>query len=209
MQTFLKSGAHTLMKVAIGLCCLMLAPALVHAQIEDSDGATLETVITEVKRALKEAQSNNVPGFPRLKTATISLNTVVTKEAGGKISFLIFSIGSKKQTESASTLALTLAPPPTTSPTGSQAVNPENLRIALARAINLSKQAILQSDQDPTGENLPRLVLNGVKIELKFAVSRKKNAGVDLTELLPIGIEGEGKIDRSKIHTIELVFSNT
>src|SRR5258706_6087214 len=55
-----------------------------------ADGARLEAVVDAVREALNEAQTNNVSGFPALKSVTIKLQTVASRSVGGQVQFLVF-----------------------------------------------------------------------------------------------------------------------
>lgn len=192
-------------KLAALFCAVVVTIALSSTQIkaqENQDGAALEAVVHVLKEAIKEAQSNNISGFPPLKKATMDFNTLVHKDAGGKISFLIFSLGTKKETDQASKLSLELQPPPTT---GAVASTADSLSKMLAKSINLAKIAVLAANNDPTN-SLPKLSTRTVTIEVKFAVSHKNEGGIKIVDLLPVGIEAGGKIDKTKIHTLSLVF---
>ena len=90
---------------AVGCATAATAPAPGGAE-----GARLEAVIEAVRGALVEAQANDVPGFPPLKSVTIKLQTTTARSAGGGVDFLVFSAGSRVTSESVSTLELEMAP---------------------------------------------------------------------------------------------------
>ena len=163
-----------------------------------ADGARLEAVIDAVREALNEAQSNNVPGFPPLKSVTIKLQTMASRVAGGQIQFFVFAIGTKYSSETASTLELEMEPPPTKS---IETIAPgAAVREALAQALNLAKVGVLRASGGK-----PPLVMKNISIDLKFTVEVSGSAGANVT-LAPLGIEGTGKISREKVHTVSLVF---
>ena len=163
-----------------------------------ADGARLEAVIDSVRQALNEAQANNVPGFPPLKSVTIKLQTVASRSAGGQLQFLVFSLGTRYTSDAASTLELEMVPPRTRE-AESLLPGPE-IKEALAQAINLAKAGVVKAS---TGS--PPLVMKNVSIDLRFAVEVAGSAGATVT-LVPLGIEGSGKISREKVHTVSLVF---
>src|SRR5438477_12952474 len=66
-----------------------------------ADGAPLEAVIDAVREALNEAQTNNVAGFPALKSVTIKLQTVASRSVGGQVQFLVFSLGTRYTADAA------------------------------------------------------------------------------------------------------------
>lgn len=165
------------------------------------EGVEVQAVVSVIRESLVEAQSNNVPGFPALTSALITFKTTVTKGAGGKINFLIFTIGAKHERETASTLTLQMAPPTTKSAGDlSSATNTEKLKQLLARAINSAKAGVI----DANGGS-PRLETNKIEIEIEFAVSTSGEGGLKV-ELLPLGFEGTGKLASSKIHSLKLTF---
>ncbi len=179
----------------VAAACQTSAPAAGDGAAE---GARLEAVIDAVREALNEAQSNNVPGFPPLKSVTIKLQTVASRAAGGQIQFLVFAVGTRYSSEATSTLELEMEPPPTRS---IESVLPgATVKEALAQAINLAKVGVLKASSGK-----PPLLMKNISIDLKFAVEVSGSAGANVT-LAPLGVEGTGKISREKVHTVSLVF---
>jgi hypothetical protein len=169
------------------------------------DGAEIASVIDAVRDALVQAQTNNVPGFPPLKSVTVLLKTIASKEAGGKITFLVFSIGTKYKGETATALKFVLQPPATKSAAQlSSAVDPAKVTAALAQAINLAKAGILNGNVKE-----PKLDLTSVDIDLSFTVALSGSTGVTVKNILPVGLEGQGGVDRNRVHSITLKFSST
>jgi hypothetical protein len=162
------------------------------------DGARLEAVIDSVRESLNEAQANNVPGFPPLKSVTIKLQTVASRSAGGQVQFLVFSLGTRYTSDAASTVELEMVAPKTSEKESVAAG--ADLKEALAQAINLAKAGVLKASKGS-----PPLVMKKIAIDLKFAVEIQGSGGAAVT-LVPIGIEGSGKISREKVHTVSLVF---
>jgi hypothetical protein len=181
--------------VGLAGCAATTAPAGGGA-----DGARLESVIDSVRESLNEAQTNNAPGFPPLKSVTIKLQTVASRSAGGQIQFLVFSLGTRYTSDVASTVELEMVPPKT-SERESVVAGPE-LKEALAQAINLAKVGVLKASKGS-----PPLVMKNISIDLKFAVEGQGSGGAAVT-LVPLGIEGSGKISREKVHTVSLVFGH-
>ena len=175
--------------------CQTAAPT---AGVGGAEGARLEAVIDAVREALNEAQSNNVPGFPPLKSVTIKLQTTAARSAGGEIQFLVFAVGTKYSAETASTLELEMEPPPTRSV---ESIAPgAAVKEALAQAITLAKAGVLKASGGK-----PPLLMKTISIDLKFAVEVSGSAGANVT-LAPLGVEGTGKISREKVQTVSLVF---
>jgi hypothetical protein len=51
----------------------------------------------------------------------------------------------------------------------------------------------------------PPLLMKKISIDLKFGVETQGSGGATVT-LLPLGIEGSGRISREKVQTVSLVF---
>jgi hypothetical protein len=164
------------------------------------DGARLEAVVDSVRVALNEAQTNNVPGFPPLKSVTIKLQTLASRSVGGQVQFLVFSLGTRYSTDAASTMELEMVPPKTTE--RESALAGPDLKEALAQAITLAKVGVLRASKGS-----PPLVMKNISIEVKFAVELQGSGGATVT-LVPLGIEGSGRISRQKIQTVTLVFGH-
>jgi len=169
--------------------------------VEDDDGAEMDAVVGAIREALAQSQSVKVENFPSLSGAKLELNTVVTKQAGGKIKFLIFSFGKTKSTESASTVTVELSAPKA-SGTPSSTIDTSKITRALALAIIEAKQSFVAAAKID-----PRLTQSRVTLAFKFHVKTSTNAGVTLTDILPVGLEGSGDITKAQIHTITLIFS--
>lgn len=166
----------------------------------EPEGVDLGPVVKAIEESLTEAQANNVSGFPELTKAVIELSSTVAKEGEGKLKFLIFSIGGSRGKERSSTLTLELKPPATTNKVTPQSVDIAQLRQALAKAINVAKVSFVQSN---VGKQLKT---KSVEMEVKFAVKKSVKAGVETAELLPIGIEAGGKIEKEEVHSVKLTF---
>ena len=163
-----------------------------------ADGARLEAVIDAVRESLNEAQTNNVAGFPPLKSVTIKLQTVVSRSVGGQVQFLVFSLGTRYTSDTASTVELEMVPPKTRE-VESLTVGPD-LKEALAQAINLAKAGVLKASKGS-----PPLAMKSISIDLKVAVEVQGSAGATVT-LVPLGLDASGRISREKVHTVSLVF---
>jgi hypothetical protein len=195
-KTALRAGLVTV-AVCVGLagCAGTGAPGSGGA-----DGARLEAVVDAVREALNEAQTNNVSGFPALKSVTIKLQTVASRSVGGQVQFLVFSLGTRYTSDAASTVELEMVPPKTSERELIAAV--PQLKDALAQAINLAKVGVLKASKGS-----PPLVMKNISIDVKFAVEAQGSGGATVT-LVPLGIEGSGRISRQKIQTVSLVFGH-
>jgi hypothetical protein len=163
-----------------------------------NDGARLESVIDSVREALNEAQTNNVPGFPPLKSVTLKLQTIASRSAGGQVQFLVFSLGTRYASDAASTVELEMVPPKTRE--AESLIAGPDLKEALAQAINLAKVGVMKASKGS-----PPLVMKNISIDLKFAVETQASGGATVT-LVPVGIDASGRISREKAHTVSLVF---
>lgn len=137
-------------------------------------------------------------GFPPLKSVTIKLQTVASRSAGGQVQFLVFSLGTRYTSNATSTVELEMVPPKTREAESLMA-GPD-LKESLAQAINVAKAGVLKASK-----GAPPLVMKNISIDLKFAVVVQGSGGATVT-LMPLGIEGSGKISREKFHTVSLVF---
>jgi hypothetical protein len=163
----------------------------------EADGAELEAVMEAIQQALSEAETQDVPGFPPLKSVTVKLQTEANRSVGGEISLYVFAVGSTYSAESASTLELKMRPPEAL-PKG---VRPAELRQALARAIHLAKVGVAKA-----GAGTPPFVMTDIEIDLKFSVEVGGSAGAKVS-LVPLGAEAGGKLNRNQVHTITLAFA--
>jgi hypothetical protein len=195
------AGVFTLTLLCPASAAAPITPrAAVQEEMLPEEGAEMEAVINAIRVGIVEAQRNNVAGFPNVKSIEITLNTVAAKSTGGKLSFWIFTIGSKKTYETSSAVKVAMMPPPKKDAAGGPAAPVDNVATALGRAINLAKHAFITGNSDE-----PKIQFNSAEIEIKFTVKKEGSVGGKV-EILPLGFEGESKIDKSKIHTLKLVF---
>jgi hypothetical protein len=194
MRTDLRAGLAAL-ALCVGLagCAGTAAPGGGQAE-----GARLEAVVDSVRAALNEAQANNVSGFPALKSVTIKLQTVASRSVGGQVQFVVFTLGTRYTADAASTVELEMVPPKTSD--RESVLGGPDLKDALAQAINLAKVGVLKASQGS-----PPLLMKKISIDLKFGVETQGSGGATVT-LLPLGIEGSGRISREKVQTVSLVF---
>jgi hypothetical protein len=185
-----------LLPLLIGvLSCATSAPPDAPA---GADGAELESVVDAIQQSLSEAQTQDVAGFPPLKTVTVKLQTEASRSVGGEIGLYVFAIGSTYSAESASTLELKMKPPE--GPPGKGVLPAGDLKQALARAIYLAKVGVARAAQ-----GTPPFVMTDIEIDLKFAVEVEGSAGAKV-KLVPLGAEAGGKLGRNQVHSITLDF---
>lgn len=162
------------------------------------DGAELEAVMDAIQASLSEAQTQDVAGFPPLKSVAVKLQTEASRSAGGEIGLYVFSVGSRYTAETASTLELKMRPPEALPE--KPILPPRDLKQALARSIHLAKIGVAKAAQ-----GTPPFVMTNIEIDLKFAVELGGTAGAKVT-LVPLGAEAGGKLNRNQVHTISLAF---
>jgi len=192
------------------LCALTLSSTLACATSSstpapssgsvDREGAELTSVMASIREALVEAQTHDVPGFPPLKSITLKLQTTVSRTAGGEIRYLVFSIDSTSGVDTASTLELEMRPP--ASRAAETLLPAASLKETLAKAIHLAKIGVLEASKGDAP-----LVMRKIDIDLKFVVQVEGSAGGGV-KLLPLGIEGTGRISKEKVHSVSLTFSS-
>jgi hypothetical protein len=165
----------------------------------------IEEVIKAVGEALKEAQDNNVPGFPPLKSVEITLSVVESKEGGAKFKILVFSIGGGISGEYASTITLKMQPPTTKQGSPASAVDKKKYKMALASALNVSKAGVISAK-----EALPQLITSNVEIEVAFTVKGDAEGGISIEPIgladISAGLGLSGKLSKSQVHKMKLVF---
>ena len=188
---------RTFLRAAFALAVLTLA-CTTGAPTAPQEGAQLDAVIDAVRQALNEAETHEVPGFPPLKTVTIRLQTSASRTAGGEMRYLVFSLGTRYETESASTIELEMKPPEKRA--GEGILPAEDLKEALAQAIHLAKVGVVKASG-----GTPPLLMKKISIDLKFAVQVEGSAGGGV-RIVPLGIGATGRISREKIHTVSLTF---
>ncbi|MGE5277379.1 MAG: trypco2 family protein [Acidobacteriota bacterium] len=176
------------------LACATSAPPAAPSP----EGAELEAVMEAIQSSLSEAQTQQIAGFPPLKTVTVKLQTEASRSAGGEIALYVFSVGSRYTAETASTLELKMKPPE--GRPEKEILSPGDLKQALARAIGLAKVGVARAAQ-----GTPPFRMTDIEIDLKFAVEVTGSAGAKV-RLVPLGAEASGKLNRNQVHSITLVF---
>jgi hypothetical protein len=135
-------GINPQVRVAgIGVaCCAMLlflfAPCIASAKNLPKPGVDdkveLSLVVKAIEDSLTEAALHPVPNFPRLKSVTVSVNTTVSKNLGGKLTLYVFNIGAAGTIDNTSSLTFQMKPPPPPPPGYTpQSVNPEDIKNVL------------------------------------------------------------------------------
>ena len=192
-------------RVALALV-LFLSPLVVVGQDKNSsqnsnNTVTIQAVVSQVKEALSNVQTKlTAKQLPPLKSVKLTLQTVATSKAGGKISFWVITIGGSVQKEASQEVVLELVPPKPGKPVNSSA---ETFTNALEDSILEAAQGVQGADQG----SLP-LELQNLTVTLGFTVTAEGAAGAKLT-LTPVTLGISGQKDRKVVHRLEVAYSNT
>lgn len=96
----------------VGLLISLGLPKMVETAQPQLLEATVGEVLTEVQKAMVDTQTRLAKGsLPQLESVVLSLQSIVTKQVGGQIKFLIFSFGRKWEKERSQLVELKLVPP--------------------------------------------------------------------------------------------------
>jgi NTP-dependent ternary system trypsin peptidase co-occuring protein len=165
------------------------------AALEEKKGPVIARVLSEVQRAVQNAQIRTAGSdFPQLDAVTLTLQTVIVKAGGFKIRFLVFSFGKTWDQERSHEMVLTLKP---TKPAGASVRTlADGLEDAIVDAAEGVKDAL-------TGT--PPLSLQTFKASVSFVVIDDASGGADFT-IEPITIELKGNLKNKAIHKIDLSF---
>lgn len=163
----------------------------------------LALVVKAIEDALELSQQNPVAGFPPLQSVTVKVQTTVSKDAGGKVTILVFNIGGKYGIQNSVSMTLELKPPPAKGPgIAPSSVNVEDIRDALAKQIQAAKLGYLSASA-----KAKTLKTDKVEISVQFTASKEISGGVDTAKLFPIGISADGKWTQDTGNTITLIFT--
>lgn len=165
------------------------------------DGATIDSVLTEVQRALSSAQARlNTTPFPKLESVELTLQTKrdFTRETG--FSFLVFSFGDKWQSSQSHELTLTLKPPSPAEATVSISSS-EDLTTFLVDAIVAASEGTTQA-----ASRAPALELTTLKTTISFVVAGTTSTGLAV-DLVPVSPEVKGNLSSTATHKLAITFS--
>jgi hypothetical protein len=168
------------------------------------DKVELSLVVKAIDEALTESAQYPVTNFPRLKSVTVSVNTTVSKNVGGKLTLYVFNVGAAGTIDNTASLTFQLKPPPPPKPgIKPQSVNPEDIKNALVKQIQAAKLGFVATTSASS-----LLKTNDVQLEIGFAVTKEISGGVDTGKILPIGIGASGKYSSKSTNSIKLDFSD-
>jgi hypothetical protein len=166
-----------------------------------NETVTIQAVVSQVKEALSNVQTKLTnKQLPPLKSVKLTLQTVATSKAGGKISFWVITIGGSLQKEASQEVVLELVPPKAGNPVN---ISSETFTKALEDSILDAAQGVQGADQG----SLP-LKLENLSVTLGFTVTAEGTAGAKLT-LAPVTLDISGQKDKKVVHKLEVAYSNT
>lgn len=160
----------------------------------------LSALARQLKVALlKVEQSAAIKSLPPMESATLTAQTAVVREADGKISLYVVTLGSGMKSQATTTAVLTVKPPPATS--GSE-VSEVEIAEALADTIVSAREAIEIAKEGPPPLEVDRLVVN-----VKFALT-DDGSGELRVAFPPFSVELSGAVSSSEVHEIEVRYAD-
>jgi hypothetical protein len=165
------------------------------ATVEEKKGPVIAKVLSEVQRAVQNAQLRTAGAdFPQLDAVTITMQTAIVKAGGFKIGFLVFSFGKTWEQERSHEMVLILKP------IQAAAVSVRTLADGLEDAIVDAAEGVRDA---LTGT--PPLSLQTFKASVSFVVIDDASGGGAFT-IEPITLELKGNLKNKAIHKIDLTF---
>ena len=167
----------------------------VRARAAEKKDVVIEEVLSEVQKALQEAQPHiSDPNFPPLESVVLTLQTAITIGFGGVVKWLIFSFGMSWQKEQSQEMVLTLTPPRVS------ALEKGELAMQLAKAIVAAAEGVKKAK-----DGTPPLDLNAFNAIVSFVVTLDGSAKAGF-DLKPVTLELSGNLKKKALHKIELRF---
>lgn len=188
------------MRPIVGLLgFLLIAPTGGMAQSAGSDSVlSLADLVREVKVALLQvSDATEAQNLPKLESAVLEANTSMKVEGDGKVSLWVIEVGGGKSAEYASTVTLTLRPPPPGSPSNIAAIT---FAPALKEAILSGARAIRAA-----GQGNPPLLADKLEASVHFAIERDAS-GKLAVKFPPFEISGGGDVTSAEIQTITVTY---
>ena len=147
--------------------------------------------------------------LPQLKNVEIDLQTGVTTTVGGQITIFVFTIGGWGTfTQTAQTMKFTLTPPTATAAdleTAQAKSTTPNFSAQFSAAIIAAAQA---ADIALANQQKPALELNSFTADIKFTIENIVQGGSQCRlTLLPVNLQGSGKVDPTNTHEAILTFA--
>jgi hypothetical protein len=177
--------------------------AMAQAQPSEADPkqvATIDAVMKQIQEALTIVQ-RDLKGkhLPQLKSVTLTLNTVVQKQAGATLKLWIITLGGKHENDETQEVSVTLVPPSPSNPTKVGAVS---LSEALEKIIESAAEGV----QGVSSGNYP-LRFSGLTATIAFAIQNSGDAGGNIV-ILPVSIGLTGHVAKNQTQTLKVTFDD-
>jgi hypothetical protein len=183
---------------AIGVRAIFFAAALAAGPARADDTQVLVvSLLNDIRDSLIRVNAES-GGKLALEKATLTLQTIASTEAGGKVSLFVVSFGAKISTESTQVLKVELSPPTSADHLPASATSD-----ALAQAIVSAYRAVNGAEN-----GIPPLRMRKMSADIKFVVAAGANAGGGF-RLLPVTIDLSGEVIASNVQEISLTFCKT
>lgn len=185
---------------SVAVAALAFHDAPVAHDTPDSDGITIQEVLTEIQRGLSDAQQILVAAkIPPLDSVVLNLQTEFNVQGGPKFKLLIFSFGKTWERQRSNELVLTLKPPKPS--TDVQVSATPGLADQLVTAIVAAAQGVKDAES-----GTPALQLATLKAEFGFVVKESTSADVKF-EIVPVTADLKADWSRKAVHTITVTFA--
>jgi hypothetical protein len=166
-------------------------------------GPPLDSVLKEVQRGLQKAQDAlAASSLPQLKSVQLALHTQVQKDATGKITILVISVGGGEGASASQDLALTLTPP---KPDRVKPLTRAQATVAdsIVELIEEAAQAAENARKGPFPLEAEKLTL-----ELAFTVTSSLDGGLKFS-LGSVSADVGGAVKNAAQQKITITFSTT
>ncbi len=187
-----KGCRHKALAVAILAGAVIATTSVARAQEEY--GVLVSSLLHDIRDTLIKVRTG-ASGQLQLKSATLTLQAVISIEAAGKVGLFVVSLGGSVKQDSTQTIKITMAPP-----TGGDSLPVSETSDALAAAILASYEAVRSAE---TSE--PPLRLDEMTATVNFVLAKEGEGGVDF-KILPVTVELSGEVTGSNLQELELTF---
>jgi hypothetical protein len=163
-----------------------------------SGSLSLDDLVRELKVALLQvSEATETQNLPNLESAVLEANTSMKVEANGTISLWVVEVGGGQNNEFASTVTLTLKPPP---PGSSSNISAVHLADVLKEAILSGARAIHAAAQGN-----PPLIADKLEASVRFAVQRDASGKLSV-KFPPFDASVGGHITGAEVQTITVTY---
>lgn len=169
---------------------------------EDSPGPGINTLITEVQKALIDVQLHPdvQVHLPDLDRVELELNTSFDKDGKLKVNLFILEAGGGISTTESQAIKLTMKPPEADPDKATNISGSDSLAAQLEDLIIAVAEGVVGS----VNSEFP-LEASSLEVSLKFGVTKTAGGGAAF-EITPISIEAGGEVKAAQIQSIVLVF---